>query len=68
MKGNVLKTNKTFYKHDWQSNSEKKTIMVEGEYMLSFLFRRADNINYLTIHITKEGRYLLFETLDTKMQ
>ena len=68
MKDNVLKTNKTFYKHDWQNNSEKKTIMVEGEYMLSFLLRRADNINYLTMHITKEGRCLLFETLDTKMQ
>lgn len=64
MKDYNLKTNRTFYKEDWQGNSEKKIIMFEGEYMLSFSFRTASNINSVSIHVTREGRFLYLQSIN----
>ena len=61
---NKLKLTKTIQKEEWYTNTEKKVIVHEENYMVSFHFKTTEKVNKLTIHCTRDSRYLFLETFN----
>ena len=62
LKNNQLKTHRTFCKDDWEVNAEKRIILFEGTYTLSFYFKSIGKVNSVNIHITKNNLHLYTQT------